>query len=98
MVSLKCSMSKRARSNVPQFRVRVPAKVADQLRGKRVLLSLSNPNDQPCIKVATIGNDVAFSLGTTDRLIAEARQANALDHLRRLFDLTEAAPVSLSHK
>jgi hypothetical protein len=98
MVSLKYSMSKRARSNVSQFRVRVPAKVVDQLRGKRALLSLSNPNDHPCIKVATIGNDVAFSLETTDRLIAEARQANALDHLRRLFDLTEAAPVRLSHK
>lgn len=98
MVSLKCSMAKRARSNVPQFRIRVPAKVADQLRGKRLLLSLGSPNDGPCIKTVTIGSDVAFSLETDDRTIAEARQANALDHLRRLFELSEADPVSLSHK
>lgn len=91
-------MSIRARSSVPQFRVRVPAKVVNQLRGKRVLLSLSNPNDRPCIKVVRIGNDVAFSLETDDELIAEARQSNALDHFRRLFELTEAEPVNLSHK
>lgn len=68
------------------------------MRGKRVLLSLGNPNDGPCIKTVTIGSDVAFSLETDDRTIAEARQANALDHLRRLFELSEAEPVSLSHK
>jgi integrase len=98
MVSLKRSMSIRARSSVPQFRVRVPAKVVNQLRGKRVLLSLSNPNDHPCIKVIRIGSDVAFSLDTDDELIAEARQSAALDHFRRLFELTEAPPVNLSHK
>jgi hypothetical protein len=98
MVSLNYSMSKRARSSIPQFRVRVPAKVADQLRGKRLLLSLGNSNDGPCIKTVTIGSDVAFSLETDDRTIAEARQANALDHLRRLFELSEADPVNLSHK
>jgi hypothetical protein len=98
MVSLKRSMSTRARSSIPQFRVRVPAKVVHQLRGKRVLLSLSNPNDRPCIKIVTVGNDVAFSLETDDQLIAEARQSNALDHFRRLFELTEAEPVNLSHK
>lgn len=91
-------MAKRARSTVPQFRVRVPANVADQLRGRRVLLSLSNRNDKPCIKVVKIGSDIAFSLETADNLIAQARQANALDHLRRLFELTAAEPISLSHR
>lgn len=98
MVSLNLSMSKRARSSVPQFRVRVPAKVVSQLRGKRVLLSLGNASEAPFIKTVTIGNDVAFSLETDDRVVAEARQANALDHFRRLFELTEADPISLSHK
>lgn len=98
MVSLKFSMSKRAGSNVPQFRIRVPAKIVDRLRGKRVLLSIATPHDYPCVKTVTIGNDVAFSLETDDITVAEARQANALDHLRRLFELTEAAPTSLSHK
>jgi hypothetical protein len=48
--------------------------------------------------VTKIADDIAFSLETTDRIIAEARQANALDHLKRLFELTEAEPVHLSHK
>ncbi|WP_316174132.1 MULTISPECIES: tyrosine-type recombinase/integrase [unclassified Bradyrhizobium] len=98
MVSLKFSMAKRARSNVPQFRVRVPAKVVDRLRGKRVLLNLASKNDPPFIKVPTIGSDVAFSLETSDRIVAAARQANALDHLSRLFELTESAPIALSFK
>ncbi|WP_461356517.1 hypothetical protein [Bradyrhizobium sp. USDA 4454] len=89
-------MSTRARSSIPQFRVRVPTKVVAQLRGKRVLLSLGT--ERPFIKVVKIGNDVSFSLETDDRLLAEARQAKALDHLRRLFELTEADPVTLSHK
>ncbi|WP_375785159.1 hypothetical protein ACE10Z_37305 [Bradyrhizobium sp. Pha-3] len=78
-------MSTRTRSSIPQFRVRVPAKVIAQLRGKRVLLSLGT--ERPFIKVVKIGNDISFSLETDDRLLAEARQANALDHLRRLFEL-----------
>lgn len=45
MVSLKFSMSKRAGSTVPQFRIRVPTKIVDRLRGKRVLLSMSPPDD-----------------------------------------------------
>jgi integrase len=91
-------MSKRARSSIPQFRVRVPAKVVAQLRGKRVLLSLSNESDRPFIKTVTVGSDIAFSLETDDRTIAESRQANALDHFRRLFELTEGNPVNLSHR
>lgn len=91
-------MSKRAGSTVPQFRIRVPTKIVDRLRGKRVLLSMSPPDDYPFVRTVTMGSDVSFSLGSDDRTIAEARQANALDHLRRLFDLTEAAPISLSHK
>ncbi|WP_038378660.1 hypothetical protein [Bradyrhizobium elkanii] len=91
-------MSKRAGSTVPQFRIRVPTKIADRLRGKRVLLSISPPDDYPFVRTVMIGTDVSFSLGTDDRTIAEVRQANALDHLRRLFDLTEAPPISLSHK
>ena len=82
----------------PQFRVRVPAKVVAQLRGRRILLSLGNESDRPFIKVVRIGSDISFSLETDDRLIAEARQANALDHFRRLFELTEADPVNLSHR
>jgi len=47
MVSLKFSMSQRAGSTVPQFRIRVPTKIVDRLRGKRVLLSISTPDDYP---------------------------------------------------
>lgn len=68
------------------------------MRGKRILLSLATASEPPFIKTVTIGNDVAFSLETDDRVVAESRQANALDHFRRLFELTEADPVSLSHR
>ncbi|MGY3369905.1 integrase [Bradyrhizobium sp. GM2.4] len=98
MVSLKFSMSKRTGSTVPQFRIRTPTKIVDRLRGKRVLLSIGSPDHRPCVKTVTIGSDIAFSLETEDKAIAEARQANALDHFRRLFELTEADSVHLSHK
>ena len=68
------------------------------MRGKHVLLSLGNPNDRPFVEVIKVGADVAFSLETEDRLIAEARQANGLDHFKRLFQLAEADPISLSHR
>ncbi|MET4324439.1 integrase [Bradyrhizobium sp. i1.15.2] len=98
MVSLKLRMDKRAASTVPQFRCRVPTKLVDQLRGKRILLHLSRRTEPACIKVVTIGTDVAFSLETTDETIAGARHADALEHLQRLFDLTAAAPIKLSHR
>ncbi len=82
MVSLKCPMAKRARSNIPQFRVRVPDEVANQLRGKRLLLSLGNPNDGPCIKSVTTESDVAFSLETenrTNRRGAAGERAGSLE-------------------
>ncbi|WKA29344.1 tyrosine-type recombinase/integrase [Bradyrhizobium roseum] len=68
------------------------------MRGKQVLLHLSRNTDSACIKVVTIGNDVAFSLETTDEAIAAARHANALEHLQRLFDLTAGPPITLSHR
>ena len=68
------------------------------MRGKRILLSIGSPDHSPCIKTVTIGNDVAFSLETDDQTIAGTRQANALDHFRRLFELSEADPITLSHR
>ncbi|WP_461324047.1 hypothetical protein [Bradyrhizobium diazoefficiens] len=91
-------MDKRAGSTVPQFRCRVPTKLVEQLRGKRILLHLSRRTEPACIKIVTIGNDVAFSLETADETIAAARHADALEHLQRLFDLTSAAPTELSHR
>ncbi|MFK4561880.1 integrase [Bradyrhizobium ottawaense] len=98
MVSLKLRMDKRVGSTVPQFRCRVPAKVVDQLRGKKILLHLSRRTEPACIKVVTIGADIAFSLETDDEAMASARHADALEHLQRLFDLTSAAPTTLSHR
>ncbi|ABE61182.1 phage integrase [Nitrobacter hamburgensis X14] len=95
MVSLKRSMTTRARSALPQFRVRVPATVVDSLR---VLLYLSERAGPPFAKVVKIGETVEFSLGTTDSVVPAARQDDALDHLRRLFDLTATIPVQLSHR
>lgn len=98
MVSLRHRMDKRARSSVPQFRCRVPTKLVDQLRGKKLLLHLSRRTEPACIKIVTIGADVAFSLESTDGAIAAARHADALEHLQRLFDLTAAPPTTLTHR
>jgi len=68
------------------------------LRGKKILLHLSSRAGPACVKVVTIGSDIAFSLETTDEWIAAARHADALDHIQRLFDLAAAEPTKLSHK
>jgi integrase len=91
-------MATRARSKVPQFRVRVPATVVDRLRGKQVLLYLSFDAGPPFVVTPTIGDEVAFSLGTKDAVVAAARNDAALDHLRRLFDMMAMEPVKISHK
>jgi integrase len=98
MVSLKISMASRARSSFPQFRVRVPTKLVDRLRGKHVLLDLSRSDGTPFIAIPRIGQDIAFSLRTNDARVAAARQNDALEHLRRLFEMTESPPISISHK
>lgn len=98
MVSIKRRMDKRANSSVPQFRCRVPTKLLGELRGKRILLHLSRHTEPACIKIVTIGADVAFSLETTDEAIASARHADALEHLQRLFDLTAAPPTTMSYR
>jgi hypothetical protein len=68
------------------------------LRGKKILLHLSRRTEPACIKIVTIGAEVAFSLETTDETIAAARHADALEHLQRLFDLTAGLPITLSHR
>jgi hypothetical protein len=68
------------------------------LRGKKILLHLSRRTEPACIKIVTIGADVAFSLETTDETIAAARHADALEHLQRLFDLTAGLPITLSRR
>lgn len=98
MVSLKRRMDKRSNSTVPQFRCRVPTRLVAQLRGKKILLHLSRRSGPACIKIVTIGTDVAFSLETTDEAIAAARHADALDHLQRLFELSAAPPLTLTHR
>lgn len=98
MISLWSGMSKRARSSKLQFRVRVPAEVLPVLRGKRVLLHMSQTAGTPFVRTVTIGSDVAFSLDTRDAFIAENRQADALRHLRQLFALTVSPPIRLSHR
>ena len=97
MVSLKRSMTLRSRSKIPQFRVRVPAH-ALSLKGKRVLLHMSERAGQPFVRIVRIGETVEFSLDTRDEYVAHARQDDALSHLRKLFDLTAAEPAQLSHK
>lgn len=99
MVSIRQKMATRSRSAVPQFRVHVPAPVLPALKGKRVLLHLSLYEGKPYIVTPRIGADVAFTLGTKDSVVVgPARQQAALEHLRKLFDLTAEEPKRLSFR
>src|SRR5437868_8353049 len=98
MVSLRPKMTLRARSSVPQFKVRTPAPVIKRMRGKHLLFYLSQHVGPPFAKVIKIGEAIEFSLETKDAVVAAARQDAARDHVQRLAEMMAMEPVSISHK
>lgn len=90
-------LSKRDDSSVHQFRMRVPEKVKDQLRGRQVLFWFPDePGEEPFSIQTTIGSEVKFSLRTRDPAIAERRSLVARTRLQRIFDAAEKGPTQLS--
>lgn len=88
---------KRPDSSNYWFKLRTPANVIGQLKGKQVLLHLSHGTDSPMTKVATIGEFVTFSVETDDDHLAGIRERNAIGHLEKLFKVTAATPSAISH-
>ena len=92
-------VSKRDDSSFKQFRMRVPEKVKDQIRGQKVLFWFPDePGEEPFSVTATIGSEVKFSLKTRDPVIAERRTLVARARLQRVFDAAEKGPTRLSHR
>lgn len=54
--------------------------MVDRLKGKQVLLYLSENAGPPFIATPKIADDVAFSLGTKDEVVAASRQNAALGY------------------
>lgn len=110
MVSLRFKMARRPGSSIPQFRIRVPTDVLSELRGRRVLIYSTDPDERdpqtgrivnqgrPFVAIPRIGMEIQFSLGIDDTTIAAARNADALHHLQKLFSLYRTNPVNLTNK
>jgi hypothetical protein len=62
------------------------------------LLHLSNGAGPPFHKIIAINQIIEFPIGTTDAFVADAREADAVGHLKRLLDLTRAETTRLSRK
>ncbi len=88
----KTYVTKRADSTKAQFRMRVPTRVLDRVRGRRVILPLG-----ALTVTTTIGNVVSFSLRTSDEKLARRRDRAARDALQNIFDAAEQGPQPLDH-
>lgn len=92
-------VTKRADSNVYQFIYRTPSKVLAKLRGKSLLISFSYIADQNPFTIRPIvGEKVKFSLKTTDKNVAQARELEALRQIEDYFSAATSNEVELSHR
>lgn len=78
------------------FKLRTPANLVGQLRGRQVLLHLSHGTDFPLTKVVTVGEFITFSVETDDDHLAGIRERNATGHLEKLFKVATAVPKPIS--
>ena len=85
-------VASRKDSSRHQFRKRVPERVRERLRGRRIFIWFPQPDDDPQTVQATLGNVVSFSLRTTDDKIAERRERAAREQLQNIFDAAERGP------
>ncbi|WP_407155085.1 recombinase XerD [Bradyrhizobium sp. STM 3557] len=89
----KTYVTKRKDSAQAQFRMRVPTRVLDRVRGRRVILPLGE-----LTVTTTIGNVVSFSLRTTDQKLMQRRERAAREALQNIFDAAEQGPQRLDHR
>jgi integrase len=89
----KTYVAKRADSTKAQFRMRVPTRVLDRVRGRRVILPLGD-----LTVTTTLGNVVSFSLRTGDQKLTQRRERAAREALQNIFDAAEQGPQRLDHR
>ncbi|WP_316164537.1 MULTISPECIES: phage integrase N-terminal SAM-like domain-containing protein [unclassified Bradyrhizobium] len=89
----KTYVAKRKDSAQAQFRMRVPTRVLDRVRGRRAILPLGD-----LTVTTTIGNVVSFSLRTSDPKLTQRRERAAREALQNIFDAAEQGPQRLDHR
>ncbi|WP_316158578.1 MULTISPECIES: phage integrase N-terminal SAM-like domain-containing protein [unclassified Bradyrhizobium] len=89
----KTYVTKRKDSTQAQFRMRVPTRVLNRVRGRRVILPLGD-----LTVTTTFGNVVSFSLRTNDQKLAQRRERAAREALQNIFDAAEQGPQQLDHR
>ncbi|WP_316182690.1 MULTISPECIES: phage integrase N-terminal SAM-like domain-containing protein [unclassified Bradyrhizobium] len=89
----KTYVAKRADSTKAQFRMRVPTRVLDRVRGRRVILPLGD-----LTVTTTLSNVVSFSLRTDDQKLTQRRERAAREALQNIFDAAEQGPQRLDHR
>ncbi|MGJ5079418.1 phage integrase N-terminal SAM-like domain-containing protein [Bradyrhizobium sp. HKCCYLS3013] len=89
----KTYVAKRADSKKSQFRMRVPTRVLDRVRGRRVILPLGD-----LTVTTTLSNVVSFSLRTDDQKLTQRRERAAREALQNIFDAAEQGPQRLDHR
>lgn len=92
-------VTKRADSDVYQFVYRTPSKALAKLRGRPLLISFSYiGQENPYTIRPIVGEKVKFSLKTSDKNIALARQVEALRQIDAYFDAVNSNEIELSHR
>jgi len=92
-------VSKRADSDVYQFVYRTPAKVLAKLKGKALLISLPPIWDEaPYTVRPRVGEKIKFSLKTTRKDVAQARELEALRQIEDYFAAANSNEIQLSHR
>ncbi len=92
-------VSKRADSDVYQFVFRTPAKVLAKLKGKALLISLPFIWDEaPHTVRPKVGEKIKFSLKTTRKDVAQARELEALRQIEDYFAAANSNEIQLSHR
>lgn len=91
-------VTKRADSDVFQFVYRTPAKVLAKLKGKALLISLPFIWDEaPHTVRPRVGEKIKFSLKTTRKDVAQARELEALRQIEDYFAAANSNEIQLSH-
>lgn len=92
-------VTKRADSDVFQFSYRTPAKVLAKLKGKTLLISLPFIwNEAPHTVRPKVGEKIKFSLKTTNKDVAQARELDALRQIEDYFAAANSNEIQLHHR
>ncbi len=92
-------VTKRDDSAVYQFVFRTPAKVLAKLKGKTLLISLPFIRDEaPHTVRPKVGEKIKFSLKTTNKDVARAREIEALRQIESYCEAANSNEISLKKK